>query len=68
MEPVPDVYLKRPRLTPDVANSMIRLEQPITNNASGLRLRATLSDENGDVVTAECSAEYDRRQASDRLQ
>lgn len=59
MEPVPDVYLKRPRLTPDVANSVIRLVQPITNNASGLRLRATLSDENGDVVTAECSAEYD---------
>ena len=59
MEPVPDVYLKRPRLTPDVANSVIRLEQPITNNASGLRLRATLSDENGDVLTAECSAEYD---------
>ena len=59
MEPVPTVYLKRPRLTPDVANSVIRLEQPITNNSSGLRLRATLSDEKGEVVTAECSAEYD---------
>jgi beta-galactosidase/beta-glucuronidase len=59
MEPVPDVYLKRPRLTPDVANSVIRLEQPITNDSNGLRLRATLSDENGDIVTAECSAEYD---------
>lgn len=59
MEPVPDVYLKRPRLTPDVANSVIRLEQAITNNASGLRLRAILSDEIGEIVTAECSAEYD---------
>jgi len=59
MEPVPDVYLKRPRLTPDVANSVIRLEQPISNNSKGLRLRATLSDENGDVVTAETRADYD---------
>jgi beta-galactosidase/beta-glucuronidase len=59
LEPVPEVYLKRPRLTPDVANSVIRLEQPITNNPRGLCLRATLSDANGQIVTAECSAEYD---------
>jgi len=59
MEPVPDIALRRPRLTPDVANQMIRLEQPIDNNAKGLRLRATLSDADGVVVTAECSAEYD---------
>lgn len=59
MEPVPNVYLKRPRLTPDVANSTIRLEQAIINNSKGLRLRGTLSDESGDIVTAECSAEYD---------
>ena len=59
MEPVPDISLRRPRLTPDVANQMIRLEQPITNNAKGLRLKATLSDDDGIVATAECSAEYD---------
>lgn len=59
MEPVPDIALRRPRLTPDVANQVIRLEQPITNNSKGLRLRATLSDEQGNIVTAECSAEYD---------
>jgi beta-galactosidase/beta-glucuronidase len=59
MEPVPEVSLRRPRLTPDVANQVIRLEQPITNNTKGYRLRATLSDANGEIVTAECSAEYD---------
>lgn len=59
MEPVPDISLRRPRLTPDVANNTIRLEQPITNNANGLTLRATLSDDSGEIVTAECSAEYD---------
>ena len=30
MEPVPDVYLRRPRLAPDVANQVIRLEQPVS--------------------------------------
>ena len=30
LEPVPDIALRRPRLTPDVANSLIRLEQPIS--------------------------------------
>jgi beta-galactosidase/beta-glucuronidase len=59
MEPVPDVSLRRPRITPDVANSTIRLEQPITNNVKGMTLRATLSDNNGTSVTASCSAAYD---------
>ncbi len=59
MEPVPEIALRRPRLTPDVANGMIRLEQPITNNRPGLRLRATLSDEDGVVSTATCSADAD---------
>ena len=30
LEPVPDIALRRPRLTPDLANSVIRLEQPIS--------------------------------------
>jgi len=59
MEPVPEIALRRPRLTPDVANGVIRLEQPITNNRPGLQLRATLSDEDGIVSTATCSADAD---------
>ena len=59
MEPVPEYALRRPRITPDVANSLFRLEQPITNNTPGLRLRATLNDQDGDIVTVECAAELD---------
>ncbi len=59
MEPAPAVHLRRPRLTPDVANSAIRLEQPLSNNRPGLRLQAQLLDSAGVVVQAECSAEYD---------
>lgn len=59
LEPVPEIALRRPRITPDLGNQTFRLEQPISNNAKGLRLRATLSDADGTVVTAECSGEYD---------
>ncbi|MCY4466252.1 MAG: beta-galactosidase [Chloroflexi bacterium] len=59
LEPVPQIALRRPRITPDLANATIRLEQPISGNAPGLRLRATLSDSAGEVATAECSAAYD---------
>ncbi len=59
LEPVPDIALRRPRITPDLANQTIRLEQPITGNAPGLRLRATLADADGEVTSGDCSAEYD---------
>jgi len=59
IEPVPVVALQRPRLTPDVANSLIRLEQPITGNRPGLQLRATLRDADGVVSTASCPADVD---------
>jgi beta-galactosidase/beta-glucuronidase len=59
MEPVPQTALLRPRLTPDVANGMIRLEQPITNNTPGHQVRATLRDKDGVVTTATCAADFD---------
>jgi beta-galactosidase/beta-glucuronidase len=59
LEPVPHTYLRRPRLTPDVANGIIRLEQPIHHNQAGLRLRAALRDANGEVCVAECAANSD---------
>ena len=59
LEPVPDLTLRRPRLTPDVAGGVIRLEQPLTGNAPGLRLRATLNDADGEIAHAECAADLD---------
>ena len=59
MEPVPDLALRRPRLTPDLANGVIRLQQPLTCNRPGLRLRAALSDAQGAVASAECAADLD---------
>ncbi len=59
LEPVGEIALRRPRITPDLANQTFRLEQPISGNASGLRLCAILADAAGEIVSAECSAEYD---------
>jgi len=59
LEPVPNCHLLRPRLTPDVANSTIRLEQPIHGRRAGLTLRARLRDNQGEVCSASCAADAD---------
>jgi beta-galactosidase/beta-glucuronidase len=59
LEPVPEISLRRPRITPDLGNSLIRLEQPISANASGLTLRARLKDAQGVVAEAQSRADLD---------
>ena len=62
LEPVPmQSRLGRPFLRPDVGNSTVRLTQPVEGAGPGphapglrLRLRATLSDDRGEIATAEC--------------
>jgi beta-galactosidase/beta-glucuronidase len=58
LEPVPKIALRRPRLTPDVANGLIRLVQPISPPRAGLRLQATLRDDDGVVATARCLTDW----------
>jgi len=55
LEPVPEIALGRPRLTPDVANGLIRLVQPLSAQRTGLTLRASLRDQDGVVCTASCA-------------
>lgn len=59
LEPVPEIALRRPRITPDVANSTLRLTQPISGRRSGLTLSATLRDNEGEVCTVSCAADRD---------
>jgi len=59
IEPVPEVSLRRPRLTPDVANGAFHLEQPLTQNQPGLTLHAALKDAEGAVATASVAAHLD---------
>lgn len=59
MEPVPDYALKRPRITPDVTNRLIRLEQPLSRSKPGSRLRVSLLDDGENITTVECPADQD---------
>ncbi|MEN6503506.1 MAG: sugar-binding domain-containing protein [Planctomycetaceae bacterium] len=59
LEPVPAVYLMRPRLTPDMTTGTLRILQPVTNSRPGTSVRATLADDKGAVVTATVPADLD---------
>ncbi|MCC6457584.1 MAG: beta-galactosidase [Caldilineaceae bacterium] len=59
LEPVPTSHLQRPKITPDVANSCFRVDQPVHNVQAGQQVRITARDGEGVVATAECAATTD---------
>ena len=59
MEPVPESRLERPRMTPDVGNGEFVVETPLTGTTAGLRVRASVNDERGEIATQEVAANAD---------
>ncbi|MEV4579876.1 sugar-binding domain-containing protein [Nonomuraea jabiensis] len=59
LEPVPDVHLRRPRITPDVATSSFNVVVPLSGNRPGSAVRVTVSDGDGVVATATARADVD---------
>ncbi len=59
LEPVPKVHLKRPRITPDVANSSFIVVVPVSNNKPGQKVRVTLFADGAEVVSKEVLADAD---------
>ncbi|MBB5779262.1 glycoside hydrolase family 2 protein [Nonomuraea jabiensis] len=59
LEPVPDVHLRRPRITPDVATSSFNVVVPLSGNRPGSAVRVTVSDGDGVVATATARADLD---------
>ncbi len=59
LEPVAAMHLKRPRITPDVANHTFRIAQPISRNCKGARLRAKLLWDGEEIASAEVRADLD---------
>jgi len=59
MEPVPEVFMKRPRVTPDVGNGRFLVEVPLSANRPGTSLKATLSDSDGEVASTTARADLD---------
>ncbi|RKN06428.1 glycoside hydrolase family 2 protein [Streptomyces radicis] len=59
LEPVADLHLRRPRITPDLAGSAFHLELPLSGNREGHRVAAVLTDADGEVARAEARADLD---------
>ncbi len=57
LEPVASTYLKRARITPDVGAGLFRLVQPLAGNSAGLKVRATLADGQGEIVSVTGAAD-----------
>jgi beta-galactosidase/beta-glucuronidase len=52
MEPVGEMYLNRPRITPDVARGSFVIQQPVLGSRMGAILRVDLRDNQGVVSSA----------------
>ncbi|MFG6197624.1 glycoside hydrolase family 2 protein [Nonomuraea sp. JJY05] len=59
LEPVPEVHLRRPRITPDVGTSSFNVVVPLSGNRPGSAVRVTVSDGDGVVATATARADVD---------
>ncbi|WP_309930495.1 sugar-binding domain-containing protein [Arthrobacter sp. 1088] len=59
MEAVPEVHVKRLRMTPNLAGSSITIEVPISRNRAGHTVTAVLSDEGGTHVESTARADLD---------
>lgn len=58
-EPVPAAHLRRPRITPDLANSAFHVTVPVSANRAGHAVRLTLTDGEAPVVLTEIRADLD---------
>src|SRR5262249_5577513 len=60
LEPLPEPFLQRARITPDAANGLSRLTQPLNGpRKPGMTLRATVRDEHGTISSISCAADAD---------
>ena len=59
LEPVPQVALGRPRITPELAASAFRFEVPLSANRPGHRVRVVVSDGDGEVASGVVRADLD---------
>ncbi len=59
LEAVPEVYIKRLRMTPNLADSSITVEVPISRNRTGHTVSAVLTDCSGTRIEASARADLD---------
>jgi beta-galactosidase/beta-glucuronidase len=60
LEPVPQTWLDRPRITPSLGRGAFVVETPVRGQRAGMRVRVTVTDDRGDVAVAEVDAGADQ--------
>jgi beta-galactosidase/beta-glucuronidase len=59
LEPVPEVHLRRAKITPDLPGGRFLIRLPVSRAAAGHRVRAVLGDGAGVVASAEAGIGHD---------
>jgi beta-galactosidase/beta-glucuronidase len=59
LEPVPEVHLRRAKITPDLSGGRFLVRQPVSRAAAGMRVRAVLGDGAGVVALTEAAIDHD---------
>ncbi|MFJ4209452.1 glycoside hydrolase family 2 protein [Paenarthrobacter sp. NPDC089675] len=59
LEAVPDIHIKRLRITPNLADASLTVEVPVSRNRKGHTVAATLSSGEGTVSESKTSADLD---------
>ncbi|WP_123505132.1 glycoside hydrolase family 2 protein [Frondihabitans sp. PhB188] len=57
LEPVPQVAIGRPRITPDLGSESFTVEVPLSTGLAGGRVRVVLSDDDGEVAVHDARAD-----------
>ncbi|MHB1987119.1 MAG: glycoside hydrolase family 2 protein [Acidimicrobiales bacterium] len=59
LEPVPDSWLSRPRITPNLHSASFQVGVRVHGSRAGLAVRCTVADARGDIVTTVVPADVD---------
>jgi beta-galactosidase/beta-glucuronidase len=60
LEPVPDVHLERPRITPQAGTRQLHLELPVSRNMDGAICRVAVLGETGELAAEQAAISTDR--------
>lgn len=59
MEPVPEIAIRRPRITPNVAAASFDIEVPLSGTSKGARVVVSVSDHAGEASRSDVRADLD---------
>ena len=59
LEGVPEIHLRRPRITPSLGSGTVKVVAPLSNSSAGISVKAILTDADGQVASDRVRADLD---------